>query len=245
MLPGEFGAPPSEHRGSWFKSLVLGGEGAMVNSSYVVGESNQTQLTGSLFADFQLGYQRDAHTVAFLAQVDEGVSRIRPQDGGTLPLVKSTDRLRADLLYTWYLVKALGPYARAEAESSAFPTSLLAPDDVFLDLLLADGTVNQQFVQANHVYRVSDAWEPTVVREGAGVNTRLVDSRIASFNWRVGLGFRQNLYGGAFVPADDPLTTDLEYRQVVELLNTVKVELNEGRFHKGNADIIRFVGIKK
>jgi hypothetical protein len=134
LLPGEFGSPPPEHRGNWFKSLVVGGDGAVVNTSNVVGQFNQTQVTASVFADFQLSYRRDDQQIATLIQVEEGISQVRPQASPRLPVVKSTDRLRGDQLYTWYLVEGVGPYARIQAESQAFATSLLAVEDTTLHL---------------------------------------------------------------------------------------------------------------
>lgn len=213
LIPGEFGSP-NTRRERWFTSLVLGADGQMVQQRNVVGVNNQLTLGGALFLDGQLAYAVDKHRVSGLLQIEEGASQIRPQQNTPLPVVKTRDRLRLDLLYTFYARPAFGPYVRAAAESQAFRTETLVTEDTTLLRQYADGTTATETVLANNTFFVAAPWSPTIVREGIGLNTRFVNNRWVTFNWRMGFGLRQNRYAGAWLPTDDPDTPRIELSEV-------------------------------
>lgn len=213
LLPGEFGSPKGPNS-KWFQSLVLGAVGSWVQQRNSVGGVNQSTATGSLFLDGQLAYNNEKHSASALLQIEEGASQIRPQGSDPLPLVKSQDSVRLDLLYTYFLRPRIGPYLRGAAESQAFRTRVLVTDDTLIERQFSSGAVEQTLVPANETYFVASAWSPTIVRQGAGLNMRVLNRRWLSLNWRLGAGLRQNRFGGAWLPADDPSTDALELVQV-------------------------------
>lgn len=214
LIPGEFGSPRKIDQ-RLFRSLVLGANGQLVQQRNVVGVSNQTSLAGAMFLDGQLAYTVGQHRLSGLLQIEEGVSQIRPQEGETLPLVKTRDRVRTDLLYTWYVNPAFGPYVRAAGESQAFTTNVLVTEDTTLTRQFSNGDRLTELVAANDTFFVADPWDPTILREGVGLNTRFVNNRWVTLNWRMGFGLRQNLYDGAWLLDDDPATEDrIEYTQI-------------------------------
>lgn len=212
LLPDDFGVIENADN-RWFTSLVLGLDGSLVQHQNVVGSSNQLLLAGNLFIDGQVAYNAGAQHITLLAQVEQGASQIRPQQGDPQPFVKGIDRIRGDLLYTWYLGEAIGPYARVAAETQAFRTDLLVAEDTVFIRQLADGTAEEEVVTANNTFSIADAWQPTIVREGVGLNTRFLNNRWFTLNWRIGFGLRQNMYGGAFFLDDNPATAAVEYRE--------------------------------
>jgi hypothetical protein len=216
LLPDEFGSPQDARPGGdrWVRSLVVGAVGSLAQQQNVVGVNNQLTASGSLFVDGQLSYSVRRSTLTWLGQVEFGASQIRPQEGDPLPLVKTRDRLRLDGLYTLYATPWLGPYARATADSQAFRTSVLVTEDTTIERTFTDGTVASQTVPANGTFFVADPWEPTLIKQGAGLNARFVNNRFVTLNVRLGLGLRQNLYGGAWVIEDQPRTSEIEYTQV-------------------------------
>lgn len=216
LLPDEFGSPQDVRPGRerWFRSLVVGAVGSLAQQQNVVGVSNQLTAAGSLFVDGQLSYNRKKHTLTALSQLEFGASQIRPQEGDPLPLVKTRDRLRLDGLYTYSARPWLGPYVRATGESQAFRTSVLVTEDTVLSRTFSDGQTGTQSIPANGTFFVAEPWTPTLVRQGAGMNTRFVNNRFVTLNLRLGLGLRQNLYGGAWVIEDLPRTPEIEYTQV-------------------------------
>ncbi len=213
LLPGEFGSPQSRKQ-RWFTSLVVGGVGSLAQQRNVVGVNNQLTVAGSLFVDGQVAYNVEKHSSSLLAQLEEGASQIRPQEGDPLPLVKTRDRLRLDGLYTYYAKPWLGPYVRATGESQAFRTNVLVTEDTTLLRRFSDGREALEQVATNDTFFVADPWQPTLVREGGGLNARFVNNRWVTLNLRAGLGLRQNRYGGAWVIEDTPRTEEIEYRQV-------------------------------
>jgi hypothetical protein len=213
LLPDEFGSPQNR-RQRWFTSLVVGAVGSLAQQRNLVGVSNQLTVAGSLFVDGQLAYNVGKHSTSLLGQFEEGASQIRPQEGDPLPLVKTRDRLRLDGLYTYYAKPWVGPYVRATGESQAFATNVLVTEDTTLRRLFANGSEAIETVLTNDTFFVANPWQPTLVREGAGLNARFVNNRWVTFNLRAGLGLRQNRYGGAWVIEDVPRSEELEYRQV-------------------------------
>lgn len=214
LIPGEFGSPRTQNQ-RWFTSLVLGADGQLAQQRNVVGVNNQLTVIGTVFLDGQLAYTAGKHRMGALMQIEEGASQIRPQEGQPLPLIKTRDRLRLDTLYTFYAKPSFGPYVRGAAESQAFRTNTLVSEDVTIQREFSDGSVATEEVLANETFFVAAPWEPTIVREGVGLNTRFVNNRWVTFNWRLGFGLRQNLYSGAWLLNDDPVTTQrVEYQQV-------------------------------
>jgi len=213
LIPGEFGSPRTLNQ-RWFTSLVLGIDGNLTQQRNVVGANNQLTVGGALFLDGQLAYTANKHRASALLQIEEGASQIRPYNFDPLPVVKTRDRLRLDTLYTFYAKPSFGPYVRAAGESQAFRSETLVSEDTTLVREFSDGSVGTEQVLANDTFFVADPWEPTILRQGAGLNTRFVNNRWVTFNWRLGLGLRQNLYGGAWLPNDDPDTQRIELLQV-------------------------------
>ncbi len=213
LIPGEFGSS-QEVDSPWSTYLVVGANGSLSQNSNVIGAANQTTLSGDLFAEGYFTYNHDSHHVAGLMEVEEGISQIRPDASDPLPAVKSTDRVRLDALYTYFINDGLGPYVRAAATTQAFGTEVLTTEDITVSRTLSDGTIELEDVAANSTYRISEALQPTIIREGVGLNTRLINRNFLTLSWRAGLGLRQNLYGGAFVEQDDAATEEVEYAQI-------------------------------
>jgi len=219
LLPDDFGTQKTLDT-PFFSSLILGADGAFSQQSNVIGLPNQSVVSGNMFLDGQFAYKRQEHTVSVLTQIEAGATQIRPTSSQPLPFVKARDRLRGDLLYTWFAKERVGPYSRVSAESQAFSTNLLATQDTTYRRQYADGTVVDEPVEAGDTFHIADAFKPSIVREGAGLNWRLSTNRWYQLNFRAGLGLRQNAFGGAWVPNDDPSTSQLEYLEVNSFNNT-------------------------
>ncbi len=213
LLPGEFGAGLDADR-RWAQTLVIGLDGSYVQSLNRVGITNQTVLSGNLFIDHQILYRRDKDQLTALLQGEAGATSVRPQAGVRLPVLKTRDRLQADLLYSRYSRENFGPYVRAGAETRVFPTDVISPEDTTYTITYLDGTIDARTLPANSTLRVANAWSPTVVREGAGLNYRALNRRWLTFNLRLGLGMRQNFFGGALILDDNRATPEVEYSEV-------------------------------
>ncbi len=214
LLPDEFGTGMRPDQ-RWFRSVVLGFDGSLVNSQNVVGAVNQTQYSASAYADAQVAFTAMPHQFSSLLQIEEGVSQVIPQEGSAQPVLKATDRLRADLLYTFSLEGRTGPYIRNSADSQALPTQVLVTEDSTVIITDLDGVSETRDLSANQTLRTAEAGYPTLLREGVGINTSFLEkNRSTNFNLRLGYGMRQNLYGGALVLDDIASTDEFEYREV-------------------------------
>ncbi len=220
LLPdeiGSFGTTDSP----WVRSLILGADGSFATQRNLVGLANQTVLSGNVFLDGQLSWKKDETLLTGLMQIEAGATQLRPQGSDPLPFVKSRDRWRLDLLGVRFLRDDIGPYVRAAAETQAFQSNLLATQDVTFHRTFADGSTELEPVTAGDTFHVANPWSPTIIREGAGVNTRVANNRWFNLNFRLGLGLRQNLYNNAWQRRDDPDTAAIEYFEI-------ETQLSEG-----------------
>jgi hypothetical protein len=106
----------------------------------------------------------------------------------------------------------VGPYVRFGLLTNLFESTVLVTEPTFVTKRQLDGTQTTELVLANDTFDIGDSFAPVLLREGVGVNFRLVRSRLAFLDWRAGLGFRQNRYRGAYVQ-EDAVEGLLTYRQ--------------------------------
>ncbi len=163
--------------------------------------------TAQGFMDGGFTYQNGPHAFIARMQFEAGLRWNQPEVGDALPLQKSDDRLRIDLLYTYAVTPVFGPYARAGVEAELFPTTVITTEDVTLTRNNLDGTTELRSVAAGDAFRVSDYWGQTLFFEGAGINAWLVRNEIGSLQASTGLGFRQSLHQGLFAE-DTDVSTD-------------------------------------
>ncbi len=214
LLPGEPGAAEASGESPWTTYLVVGADGTFSQTRSVVGSPDQSGINGTLFADGYVLWNRGKHAVSALLQIEEGGSWVQPASGEAIPLVKTDDYARLDTLYTLLLTPRMGPYARVSGTTKFFSTDSLTTTDLTLLRTYTDGSTQAEQVAANSTYWIADAFQPTLLREGVGLNARLLNNRYVTLAARLGAGLRQNLYGGTWVVTDDPDTPELELTQV-------------------------------
>ncbi len=212
LVVGESGAAD----GKWTSRIVLGGALALNSTDNVVGQSNQDVFAGTVFFDTYVTYQDGKHFGTGIFEIEEGLVRVDPANGQSLPTQKSQDRLRADVAYVYFANKKFGPYARFGLLSNVFASDSLVTEDTSVAYNRLDGSRDILFVPANGDYRTADAFGSLRIREGFGLNVRLLNSRRATANWRVGVGFRQNLFNNAFAEINDPTTTTVDLFEIDE-----------------------------
>ena len=183
----------------WSRMYSLGVGVPFASTSHVVGAANQVSIGANMTFDYYLRYDRNENYFSSIFEIEEGFVRIDPQDFETLPVQKTNDRLRYDLLYTRFISPRIGPYVRFGLLSNLFESNVLVTEPTLVTKHLLDGSQTTELVEANDDFKVSDAFAPVLLREGTGINFRLIRSRPASLDWRAGLGFRQSQYNGAFV----------------------------------------------
>ena len=185
---------------AWTRTFTVGVGLPITDSSNVVGTSNQTTIGGDFTFDTYMIYDRDRNYAGIIFEVEEGFVSIDPEVSPKLPLQKTVDRLRFDTIYTRLLGGSrVGPYVRFGVLTNLFESNVLVTEDTTVVKHMLDGTTSTEFVPANEDFNVGDAFAPVSIREGVGINVRLLRGRIASLDWRAGFGLRQNRFNGAFV----------------------------------------------
>jgi len=232
LLPSDF-ATDGQRTSRWFRSLVLGIDGSFVSNQNT--GTNQTQFTAGAFVDGQGAFNAGRHRVNVLVQAEASGSQIRPEGSAdlnpnteevveALPWVTATDQLRGDVLYSYDVFKTAGPYVRASAESHFLPTDILVSEDTTYEVTKLDGTVESIDKAANETFHTADPWRPTLLREGAGINTRFLQkNRSMNFNFRMGFGLRQHLYDGALV-FEDLTAAGVQQYKVQDSFNEIGAE---------------------
>ncbi|MBN1945876.1 MAG: hypothetical protein JW797_09375 [Bradymonadales bacterium] len=213
VSPDEFGLGGGA--GDWSHRLVLGVNGSLSDSTNVAGQTDQTVISGSLFFDTYLTYTPSApHQLIMILEIEEGLQLIDPEQGDMLPLQKSRDRVRLDALYTYFLSSRIGAYVRLGGIATVFPNEVLTSEPIDVVLRRADGTSRTIQVPASESFRIGD-WLPNLsLRQGLGLNFRLLHLSFATVGLRIGTGLRQFLYRNAYIDQDDPDSAELEYDQI-------------------------------
>jgi hypothetical protein len=196
--------PPEEigivtEASGWTKRFSIGFGLPIADTSNVVGTANQTSIGFSGTFDNYINYNKDKNYFASIFELEEGFVHIDPEQGEAFPLQKIVDRLRYDAIYTRFLNPRVGPYVRFGLLTNLFENNVLVTEPTTVVKHFLDGSTTVDLVPANRDFNIGPSFGPVLLREGAGINVRLIRGRVSSLDWRGGIGFRQSLYRGAFV----------------------------------------------
>ena len=200
---------------AWIHRYAIGLAAPFTLHRNVVGERNETTVGAEGAFDSYLTYEQEGHLFSSVLEFEAGFERIKPEASAAIPWRKTRDRLRIDLLYSRLVNPRFGPYVRLSLRTGLFDSNTLATEALTVAREYADGRRTLEFVPANSTFRTGDPFSPPVIREGVGVNARLLRGRASRLDWRVGVGLRQNRFGGAFFLDDDPQTPEVEYVQAL------------------------------
>ncbi len=214
VTPAEMGVKTAEAVSNWTRRVTFGAAATLNSTDKVVGAANQTSFTGLGFLDAYLTYENGPHFASGIFELEEGFLQVDPEEGKSLPTQQIQDRLRTDVVYTRFLNERWGPYARFGLLTNVFPAETLATEPVTVAYNRLDGTRTLLDVPANEQYRTADGFGSLRLREGFGINVRLLRNRTATVNWRGGVGFRQNRFNDAFVVSDLLATPELDLFEI-------------------------------
>ena len=200
-------------RSPWTRRLSAGLSMPFASSVNVVGKSNQTSVAADVFVDAYLTYQRARDSFGAILEIEQGLLIVDPEGTQALPVQKTNDRIRADLFFTRFLGPDVGPYVRVGLLTNARVSDTLFTEPTTVAIARVDGTLDERRLTANGTLRTGGALSPLLLREGLGVNARLVRLPTLTLDWRGGFGLRQNWFRRALFLDDDPRTPALDYRE--------------------------------
>ena len=214
---------PDEH---WTFRSALGGSVLLTNRS----EGYSSAAAGSslgidVFADNRARFASEPHLWTTRLEIEEGQT-LQPTIGvdnkpgrlldGRLQSVKDRVYLNSIYIYQWR--PWVGPYLRIGGETTLFsqfsyfdkPTTIVIQD--------ADGNNPQTRTgidgKGETRFELAGSLAPIQLKQGTGVNFRVLHNLLMDMDVRTGLGSRQYIARGQLVPSDDVATQSFELRQV-------------------------------
>jgi hypothetical protein len=213
ITPNEARVKPRA-RSAWQTNLAIGVFGSLNHASGMVGLPDQIVGSAGTFIHGTLAYQKRSLRTSLSLELEQGFSYVGASTNDDLPLIKSKDRSRLQLLVGYLLANWVGPYVRGVASTQLFPTDAFFPSGGLLRLTRSDGSSQLEAISRGGRYRVADAFSPTVLQAGGGLALNPLSRDMLRIDLRLGLAARSNLFKGTFARIDDPNTPEVEFRQV-------------------------------
>ncbi len=217
VAPSEMGIKTAGAPSNWTHRATASGAANLGSTNNFVGRPNQSTVGGTVFLDAYSTYENGPHLFTGIFELEEGWVQIDPDRGSKLPTQQTQDRLRVDTLYTRYVSERWGPYVRFGLLTNVFPAETLATEPITIAFNRLNGTRDVVAFGANQEYRTADSFGSLRLREGFGINVRLLRNDRAAVNWRGGLGLRQNIFNGAFVERDLAATPEIDFFELDDI----------------------------
>ncbi len=143
-----------------------------------------TVINANIQLDNRMIYDRYPYHLTSNLLVEAGMSKDEETDPRA---ADDSFSLRNTLVY--YLVKSFGLYVRGDATTHFFPEKVYSTDE--RNYVFINENSQRDTLLAKDKVEVKQPWQPTELKEGFGVNWRILDKQRASLSTRLGLGFRQ------------------------------------------------------
>ncbi len=181
----------------WLLRAILGGD-LNLRRTDEIGEQQGWRISFRAFFDGAVRYKNGRHLWHNQLELEEGQTRLPDQD----EFQSDTDRLFFHTIYTYELLSWFGPYARFGLETKLFTRyeNFDEPQDVIV--LDEDGMEVRTLTDVRRV-KLGSTFAPFALKEGAGGNFRLLRSRFAELDLRLGFGGRQTFASGLYVFEED------------------------------------------
>jgi ABC-type uncharacterized transport system auxiliary subunit len=177
----------------WKLRVILGGDLSFRRTEQI-GEEAGWRVSFRAFFDGAARLVSGAHAWTSQLELEEGQTRLADQD----TFQSDTDRLFFHTIYTYRFVSWFGPYARAGLETKLLPRyeNFETPQDV---VELDERGMPVRTLTGVSRVKLGSTFAPLSVREGAGGNFRVLRTRFAELDLRLGFGGRQTAANGLYV----------------------------------------------
>ena len=206
----------------WTKSLSLGANISLNHSSKVVGQPD-----GSTF-QFGVQLQGAANWKSGDHEWTNRLSLIHTQTQTPQieSFVKTADELEIRSMYLYSIpgMDWMGPFARFRLSTAVAPGYLVYSEDTRINAIPTDGTPTSQILQAQRRLKVTDGFEPLILRESAGMFIRAVRKKDVQVTVTAGVGAQETLVGEGYVVSNTDTPGVVELTQLQDR-NTIGAEL--------------------
>lgn len=183
----EFGTTDRKIK-NWMINSTLYGSFTLNRGNDITSKEQKTSMAFVAQLDYNIRYSTPKHYFLSRGVVEEGWNMQKDQNSFRSFL----DNIRFKNIYIYYFLPGLGIYGRFFAETNLFNTNYYYDDNKDVYFYDEDGQLEHVRRYIRHV-TLSPAFSPLELKEGIGLNLRLIKSLRTSFNIRLGMGFRQNI----------------------------------------------------
>lgn len=219
---------PPDQEEAWRFRTSLGGSLLLTNRSEGYSSAPVGSSAGiDLFSDNRLYWKSDPHLWTTRLELEEG-QLLQPTIGkdnkpGSLMdgrLQSTKDRVYFNSIYMYQYLPWVGPYLRLGGETTLFDqlTYFEEPTEVVVQRPDGSpaGTYKGSDGKGETRFTLSGPLSPVQLKQGAGVNFRVIHDTTFDLDLRSGFGSRQYLSRSQLVAKDSPSTASFEVREVAD-----------------------------
>ena len=189
-----------------------------LNSDNELDEDNpKTTITMNSQLGNYLIYDKDPLYYNMKSVIDLGVSKTTDTD-----FRLASDDINIKNTGIYYFVKDLGLYGRFDVNSHFFDETQYSSKDFYYQKFDENGVVQGDSVLSDNI-QTKSSFFPIELKEGFGINYRILKLSRANLSVRAGFGIRQSFNEDVFVYDPDEAIVDtagIEHRKYIELAST-------------------------
>ena len=121
----------------------------------------------------------------------------------------------------YYFIKDFGVYGRFDANSHFFNSRYYSPSEFYCIKIDKDENTVPDTVLVNDVI-IKSSFFPLILKEGIGINYRILNYSRANLSLRMGFGMRQEINNDVYQLASTGSVNGVEFREYRELKSTTK-----------------------
>ncbi len=207
IVPGEVKGAEKADVDGWNPFLSLNGTLSLASNMNVVG---QVEGFSTLFGAGVTGgadYVKGKHLFRSTLAINEGFARTPVVDDFT----KTSDSVKLEGLYNYFLTKDLGLYGRLELVTSAFPADdIRGTPTTWVEKNAADPTM--PIVHSGDAFRqrLASSFAPFTINESVGGFAEPIHKKKLNLSIRVGMGGRHTFADSVLLIDDDKATPEVE-----------------------------------
>jgi ABC-type uncharacterized transport system auxiliary subunit len=187
----------------------------------------ETTITMNSQLENYLIYDKEPFYYNMKSVIDLGVSKTTDTD-----FRLASDDINIKNTGIYYFIKDLGLYARFDVHSHFFDEKQYNPEEFYYQKFDENGIVLRDSVLSDEI-KIKSSFFPIELKEGIGINYRILNLSKANLSFRAGFGIRQSFNKDVFVYNDEEIsnynpastktfvdTAGFEHRKYFELAST-------------------------
>ena len=159
-------------------------------------------------------YDRDPLYYNMKSVIDMGVSKTTGED-----FRLASDKFDLKNTGIYYFVKNLGFYARFDTKSHFFDEKQYSPEEFYYQKFDENGIAIGDSILSDEI-KIKSSFFPIELKEGIGINYRILNLSKANLSFRAGFGIRQFFNNDVFVLETFVEVAGVEHRKYYELAST-------------------------